>query len=81
MLKFIKTSIFLFFLLFGTHGLAKSSEYYQQTLVHVLTQCNSECRHEVFEMEINRAFFNLISAIMDQLRWELSMKEKELLNK
>ena len=82
MIKFIKTFILLFFLLFGFHGLAKSSEYYQQTLIHILTECdNSKCRNEIFEMEINKSFFNLISAIMDQLRWEISQKEKQLLNK
>ena len=64
------------------HSLAKSSEYYQQTLINVLTECdNSKCRNEIFEMEINKAFFNLISAIMDQLRWEISQKEKDILNK
>ena len=52
------------------------------TLINVLTECdNSKCRNEIFEMEINKAFFNLLSAIMDQLRFEMSMKEKELLNK
>tara|TARA_B100000795_G_C22699726_1_gene399131 strand:+ start:220 stop:468 length:249 start_codon:yes stop_codon:yes gene_type:complete len=82
MINFVKTSIFLFFLLYGTHSLAKSSEYYQQTLINVLTECdNSKCRNEIFEMEINKAFFNLISAIMDQLRWEISQKEKDILNK
>jgi hypothetical protein len=78
MFKLIKTLIFLFFLLFATHSWGKSKEYYQQTLIHVLTECNSECRSEVFEAEINKAFFSLLEAVLNQLRFEISQKEKEL---
>ena len=82
MLNFIKIIIFLFFLLFATHSWSKSSEYYQMTLINVLTECdNSKCRSEIFEMEMNKAFFHLLSAIMDQLRWEISQKEKVLISK
>ena len=56
MFNLIKTLIFLFFLLFATHSWGKSKEYYQATLIHVLTECNSECRSDVFEAEINKAF-------------------------
>ena len=80
MIKFIKVSIFLFFLLFTTHSMAKSNEYYQQTLIHVLTECNSECRSDVFEMEINKAFFSLVEAVLNQIRFEVSQKQKVLLN-
>ena len=78
MFKLIKTLIFLFFLLFATHSWGKSKEYYQQTLIHVLTECNSECRSEVFEAEINKAFISLLEAVLNQLRFEISQKEKEL---
>ena len=80
MIKLIQLFVFLFFLLFATHSLAKSKEYYQQTLIHVLTECNSECRKDVFEMEINTAFFSLIDAVLNQIRFEVSQKQKELLN-
>jgi len=78
MFKLIKTLIFLFFLLFATHSWGKSKEYYQATLIHVLTECNSECRSEVFEAEINKAFISLLEAVLNQLRFEISQKEKEL---
>ena len=82
MINFVKTSIFLFFLLYGTHSLAKSSEYYQQTLINVLTECdNSKCRNEIFEMEINTAFFSLIDAVLNQLLFEVSQIQKDILNK
>jgi len=78
MFKLIKTLIFLFVLLFATHSWGKSKEYYQQTLIHVLTECNSECRSEVFEAEINKAFISLLEAVLNQLRFEISQKEKQL---
>ena len=81
MFNLIKTLIFLFFLLFATHSWGKSKEYYQQTLIHILTECNSECRKDVFEMEINTAFFSLIDAVLNQLLFEVSQIQKDILNK
>ncbi len=78
MFKLIKTLIFLFFLLFATHSWGKSKEYDQQTLIHVLTECNSECRSEVFEAEINKAFISLLEAVLNQLRFEIIQNQKEV---
>ena len=77
-MKFIKILIFTFFLAFTGHAFAKSNEYYQQTIVHVLTECNSICQKKVFEQEVHQAFFVLMDAILNQLRFELSQKEKEI---
>ena len=77
-MKFIKILIFTFFLAFTGHAFAKSNEYYQQTLVHVLTECNSTCQKQVFEQEVHKAFFVLMDAILNQVRFEISQKEKEL---
>ena len=77
-MKFIKTLIFTFFLAFTGHAFAKSNEYYQQTIVHVLTECNSKCQKKVFEQEVHKAFFVLMDTILNQLRFELSQKEKEI---
>lgn len=77
-MKLIKTLIFLFLLTFTTHAFAKSNEYYKATLVHVLTNCNSDCQKEVFENEVHKAFFSLMDAILNQMRFEISQKEKEL---
>ena len=38
-----------------------------------------ECRKSIFEQEVNLAFFNLIDAILDQLRFEISQQKKEKL--
>ena len=76
-MKLIKSILFLFLLTFTTHAFAKSSEYYRATLVHVLTQCNSECKKQVFEDEVHKAFFSLMDAILNQVRFEISQKEKK----
>ena len=77
-MRIIKTILFLFLITFTTHSFAKSNEYYKQTLTHILTQCNSECQKKVFEQEVQSAFFDLISAIVNQLEFEISQKRKEL---
>ena len=77
-MKLIKTLMLVFLLMFTTHAFAKSNEYYKQTLTHILTQCNSKCQKQVFEQEVHKAFFVLMDAILNQLRFELSQKEKEI---
>ena len=77
-MKFIKTFLFLFLITFTTHSFAKSNEYYQQTLIHGLTECNSTCQKKVFEEEVHKAFFVLMDAILNQIRFEISQKEKEI---
>ena len=75
-MNFIKTLFFLFLITFTTHLFAKSNEYYQQTLIHVLTECNSACQKKVFEQEVHKAFFVLMDAISNQIRFEISQKRK-----
>ena len=77
-MKLIKILIFTFFLAFAGHAFAKSNEYYQQTIAHVLTECNSICQKKIFEQEVHKAFFVLMDSILNQLRFELSQKEKEI---
>jgi len=77
-MKLIKSILFLFLLTYCTHSFAKSQEYYQNTIVHLLTQCNSDCQKQVFEDEVHKAFFSLMDAILNQVRFEISQKEKEL---
>ena len=77
-MKLIKTMFFLFLVTFTTHSFAKSNEYYQATIVHMLTECNTECKKKIFEDEVHKSFFILMDAILNQLRFEISQKEKEL---
>ena len=76
-MKLIKTMVFLFLLLFTTHAMAKSNEYYKATLVHVLTECNTECKKRIFEDEVHKSFYILMDAILNQVRFEISQKEKK----
>jgi predicted solute-binding protein len=75
MIKLIKTGVFIFLLMFATHSYGKSNEYYKQTLIHVLTECNSDCQKDVFKQEINQAIISLFEAVLNQ--WELNQKKKE----
>ena len=77
-MKLIKSIIFIFLLTFCGHAFAKSNEYYKATLVHVLSNCNSDCQELVFKQEVDKAFISLLEAILQQVKWQLSMKEKEL---
>ena len=77
-MKLLKSVIFIFLLTFTTFAFGKSNEYFQATVVHVLTQCDGDCQKLVFRQEIDKAFFSLMDAILNQVRWELTMKEKEL---
>ena len=77
-MKLIKMLFFLFLVTFTTHSFAKSNEYYQATIVHMLTECNTECKKKIFEDEVHKSFFILMDAILNQLRFEISQKEKEL---
>ena len=77
-MKLVKSLIFIFLLTFTTFAFGKSNEYFQATVVHVLTNCNGDCQKLVFRQEVDKAFFSLMNAILNQVRWELTMKEKEL---
>mgnify|MGYP001185756018 CR=1 FL=1 len=77
-MKLIKLIIVLFLLTFTTHAFAKSNEYYKATLVHVLSNCNSDCQKQVFEDEVHKAFFSLMDAMLNQMRFQITQKEKEL---
>ena len=77
-MNIIKIAIIAFFLIFTGHAFAKSNQYYKQTVVHILTECNSLCQKQVFEQEAHKAFFVLMDTILNQVRFEISQKEKEL---
>jgi len=72
-MKAIKILICLFLLVFTTHAFAKSNAYYQAVLANVLTNCkNIECKKQIFEQEAHIAFFALIDAALNQVRFKLS---------
>ena len=78
-MRVIKTLMVVFLLTFTTHAFAKRNAYYQAVVTNVLTNCKSdECRKKIFEQEARIAFFALMEAILNQVRFEISQKEKKL---
>jgi len=77
-MKLLKSVIFIFLLTFTTFAFGKSNEYFQATVVHVLTQCDGDCQKLVFRQEVDKAFIALLEAILNQVKWQVKMKEKEL---
>ena len=65
----------MFCLLFTTHAFSKSNDYYQQTLTHILIECNSKCQKQVFEQEIKHLFYRLFERILGKIRLELLEKK------
>ena len=77
-MKTISTFVFLFLITFTTHAFARSYDYYEKTVVHVLTECNSDCRKQILEDEIVHSFYTLINAILEQLQFELSHQKRKI---
>jgi len=76
-MKLIKIIVFLFLISFTTHAFSKSNEYYRTTLLHILTECSSECQKSVIEKEIKYLIYEILEKILRKL--ELELLEKKIL--
>jgi hypothetical protein len=74
-MKLFKTLLFVFLLSTTTNVLGKSREYYEQTVIHILTESNSTHQKQVFEQEIKYLFFSLFKRLLEIIRIEL-LEEK-----
>ncbi|WP_440654874.1 hypothetical protein [Candidatus Pelagibacter sp. HIMB1506] len=76
---FKKIQIIIIFLnvLFTTHAFSKSNEYYRTTLLHILSECSSECQKSVIEKEIKHIIYKILEKLLRKL--ELELLEKKLL--
>ncbi len=74
-MKLFKT-LFFVFLLSTTNVLGKSREYYEQTVIHILTESNSSHQKQVFEQEIKYLFYSLFERLLEKIRIEL-LEEQE----
>ena len=74
-MKLIKTLLFVFLLSFTTHAFGKSNDYYQQTLTHILTECNSKCQKQTIEQEIKYLLYEIFERVLEKIRLEL-LEEK-----
>ena len=79
-MKLIKTIIFLFLISFTTHAFGKSNEYYRTTLLHILTECSSECQKSVIEKEIKYLIFEILEKLLRKLELELLEKKALTVN-
>ena len=68
----------MFLIFFTTHSFAKSNEYYKTNHYSYFDSNVIVSVKKVFEQEVQSAFFDLISAIVNQLEFEISQKRKEL---
>jgi hypothetical protein len=73
-MKLFKTLLFVFLLSTTTNVLGKSREYYEQTVIHILTESNSTHQKQVFEQEIEYLLYELTEKVLNQLRNELLEK-------
>ena len=67
----------MFCFLFSTHAFSKSNDYYQQTLTHILTECNSECQKQTIEQEIKYLLYEIFERILEKIRLELLEENKK----
>ena len=74
------TIIFILCLIFTTHAIARSNEYYKSVVIHVLkNECNQKCKKTIFEAEIEVAVYQLMKSVIAELQYRLSSKRKERL--
>ena len=77
-MSFFKTLIILYCLVFTTHTLARSNEYYQAVVVHALSEeCKDTCKKTLFEAEIQKSVHELILAIIKELQFQLTQAQKD----
>ena len=79
-MNIFKTLIVLYCLVFTTHGLARSNEYYQAVVVQALSEeCNRSCKKTLFESEIKESVHKLILAVIKELQFQLAQVQKDQL--
>jgi uncharacterized protein YggT (Ycf19 family) len=70
-MKLFKTLFFVFLLSTTTNVFGKSREYYEQTVIHILTESYSSHQKQVFEQEIKYLFYQLFERLLEKIRIEL----------
>ena len=76
--KILTIMIVIFCVIFTTHAIARSNEYYKSVVVNALkNECNSKCKKTIFEAEIELAVYQLMKSVIAELQFRLSSKRKE----
>ena len=77
-MSFFKTLIILYCLVFTTHALARTNEYYQAVIIHALSdECKDTCKKTLFEAEIQKSVHELILTIIKELQFQLAQVQKD----
>ena len=78
--KILTIMIVIFCVIFTTHAIARSNEYYKSVVVNALkNDCNNKCKKTIFEAEIELAVYQLMKSVIAELQYRLSSKRKERL--
>ena len=78
--KILTIIIIIFCLVFTTHAIARSNEYYKSVVVNALkNECNNKCKKTIFEAEIELAVYQLMKSVIAEIQYRLSSKRKERL--
>jgi hypothetical protein len=72
-ISFFKILVILYCIVFTTHGLARSNEYYQAVVVQALSEeCKDACKKTLFEAEIQKSVHELILTIIKEFKFKLT---------
>jgi hypothetical protein len=68
MFKFLKISLISFCILTTTVAFGKSTQYFETTLVHMLSsECDRSCRTEIIESEVDLTTILLLKVVGKEL--------------
>ena len=78
--KILSVFVVIFCLIFTTHTLARSNEYYKSVVINALmNEYSTKCKKTIFEAEIEMAVYHLMKSVIAELQFQLSQKRKERL--
>ena len=78
MTKFIKITIFLFCLFITTMVFGRSSEWFETTTGHIVSNsCNKHCRARILEGEIEYSVLLLMKSVLAELQYQLDEKSRK----
>ena len=78
MFKLIKITFIVFCILTTSVALVKSSNYFENTLVHMASsECNKKCRQEIIKSEIDKSVILLLQVMINELNYKLMTLQKK----
>ena len=79
MFKLFKITLISFCILTTTVAFGKSSQYFENTLVHMFSsECNKKCREEIIKSETDFAVILLLKVVSQNLQQQLLKLERQV---